>query len=197
MKLSKKLAVIFVLFALALSLAGCSTQTAVPAENRTTLTGEWKMDAAALNALAGVDEAVYADIKYLVEDLAVVLEFTDDVVTAAQDAEAAAKEAEAAAAQATEEEAAAAQEAALQARAAADEAAAAAAAHLEAAKAPSADFTQSGKLIIKVTANGETAVSEEAYTATYENGNYRVSIAGGEPNYFRLEDGKLVIVAHE
>ena len=401
MKLSKKLTVIFVLFALALSLAGCSANTAAPAENRTTLMGEWKMDAAALNALAGVDEAVYSDVKYLVEDLAVVFEFTDDIVTAALDAEAAyakaekqladarenkqitaaavltaeeaipvakdaaeeavkvlddstakaeeaakaaegpvkaaeeaekvladakgkeeqavkaleeaekaladmkaameapavegeetpesavtaeeaeqaakateeaeqaakameeAEQAVAAAKAAAEEAAKAAVEAAAaadkaktaaeepariaaertaeaeaakaaaekaaddvvaaekaltdakaaaeeavkavadaegavaQTKAAAETARAAADAHLEKAKAPGADFTQTGKLIITVTANGETAVSEEAYTATYEDGNYRVSIADGQPNYFRLEGGKLVIVAHE
>lgn len=197
MKLSKKLAVILVLVILAFSLTACDTKEAAPVEKNTTIVGEWKMDLDALNAFAGVNTDNFGDILYLVEDLSVVIEFTDDIVTAAQDAEAAAQEAEAAAAQATEEEAAAAQEAALQARAAADEAAAAAAAQQEAAKAPGADFTQTGKMLIKVTANGETVVSEEAYTATYEDGNYRVSIGGAEPNFFRIEDGKLTIVTHE
>lgn len=197
MKLSKKLAVILVLVVLAVSLTACSPKEAAPAEKNTTIVGEWKMDLDALNALAGVNTENFGDILYLVEDLSVVIEFTDDIVTAAQEAETAAQEAEAAAAQATEEEAAAAQEAALQARAAADEAAAAAAAHQEAAKNPDASFTQSGKMLLKVTANGETVVSEEAYTATYEDGNFRVSIGGAEPNFFRIEDGKLIIVAHE
>lgn len=287
MKMSKKLAVIFVLVVLAFSLTACSTEKTVPAENRTNIMGEWTMDAAALNALAGVDEAVYADIKYRVEDLGVVFEFKDDIVDAAEAAQAAAdaaaaqvveadanvvkakeaaeaavkaiaaaeekvakakaagetaaktladvealkaedaaevekakaaaeeaakvitdaetaladavkaKDAADAAVPAAETAAAEAAQAAETAKAAAEEAALVAAAHLEKAKAPTADFTQTGKLLIKVTSSGETAVSEEAYTATYAEGDYRVSIAGGEPNYFRIDGGKLVIVAHE
>lgn len=238
MKLSKKLAVILALVVLAFSLSACS-KGAAPAEKNTVIMGEWTMDLNALNALAGVNTENFGDILYLVEDLSVVFEFTDDIVTTAQDAEAAYAEAEKqladakinmettaaavvkaeeAAAAAAEEEAADAEKALADARTAAEEAVkavadaeaavaqakaaaetarAAADAQLEAAKAPGADFTQAGKMLIKVTANGETVVSEEAYTATYEEGNFRVSIGGAEPNFFRIEDGKLIIVAHE
>ncbi|MBR6752511.1 MAG: hypothetical protein IKM05_00600, partial [Clostridia bacterium] len=131
----------------AFSLTACDTKEAAPVEKNTTIVGEWKMDLDTLNAFAGVNTDNFGDILYLVEDLSVVIEFTDDAE--------------------------------------------------ETAKETTADLVQTGKMLIKVTANGETVVSEEAYTATYEDGNYRVSIGGAEPNFFRIEDGKLTIGAHE
>lgn len=58
------------------------------------------------------------------------------------------------------------------------------------------EFTKDGKVITTVTAFGEESVHEDTYTATYEEGNYRVSINGGEPYYFSIEDNVLTIVAH-
>lgn len=289
MKLCKRLAIVLVMMVLAFSLTGCGTeQTEAPAEPRTTIAGEWNMDMAALNELAGVKDEVFQKINYHVEDLNVAIEFTDDIIQASEDANqaeadakaalqeakdtvtaavadkekkekeaaaaveavaAALKEAEEAAealkvltaapevesadatakveaakekAAALEEAAKAAQEAADTAAAAvetaaksiedaeaavveaekvveaavkaAEEAAAVAEQHKEACKNPTADLVQTGKVILKLTGSGETVTTEEAYTATYESGNYLVSINGAEPRSFRIDGDQLVII---
>lgn len=60
------------------------------------------------------------------------------------------------------------------------------------------EFTEDGKVITKVTSQGNTVVLEQAdtYTATFDENNYRLSINGNDPYYFTLNGNQLVIVGH-
>lgn len=134
MKLSKRLVVVLVLMVLAISLTGCGADKAQApeAEARTSIVGKWNVDMKALNALLGVDAEAFDDVNYLIENLAITVEFTED-----------------------------------------------------------------GKVITSVVSGENVTTQEDAYTATYEEGNFRLSINDGDPYYFRLDGNKLVIVSHE